>query len=74
LDYVDRITALRVDTDTDQSEIADLLNCKQSTISKYEKRRSKYKIEDLIKICEFYNVSANYILGLPQNMPYPENK
>ena len=71
MDYVDRLTQLREDRDLGQKDIAKLLNCKQSAISKYEQRRSKYKIEDIIKLCEFYNVSADYILGLP-DLPYPK--
>ena len=55
-----------------QEDIAKILDCKQSAISKYELRRSKYKIEDLIKLCLFYNVSADYILGLPEDLPYPK--
>lgn len=72
MDYIDRITALREDTDTEQKTIANLLNCQQSAISKYEKRRAKYKIEDLIKLCLYYGVSADYILGLPKGLSYPE--
>lgn len=72
MDYVDRLTALREDNDKSQLEIAKLLNCQQSAVSKYEQRRSKYKIEDLIKLCLFYGVSADYVLGLPKDLDYPE--
>ncbi|MBQ8740531.1 MAG: helix-turn-helix transcriptional regulator [Clostridia bacterium] len=71
MDYVDRLTELREDRDLHQKDIAELLNCQQSAISKYEQRRSKYKVEDIIKLCTYYNVSADYILGLP-DLPYPE--
>ncbi len=72
MDYIDKLTALRQDRDINQKEIAAILNCQQSAVSKYEKRLREYKIKDIIKLCEFYNVSADYILGLPQNMPYPK--
>ena len=72
MDYVDKLTALRVDRDVSQQTIADLLGCQQSAISKFEKRRARYTIEDLIKLCEFYHVSADYILNLPRDLPYPE--
>ena len=71
MDYVDILTSLRIDNDIDQATIADLLNCQQSAISKYETRKAKYKVEDIIKLCRFYNVSADYILGLPE-LPYPK--
>lgn len=72
MDYIDRITELRIDNDIEQETIAKILNCQQSAISKYETRRLKYKVEDIIKICEFYDVSADYILGLPQGKKYPK--
>ncbi len=71
MDYVERLTELRQDNDFEQKDIAKILNCQQSAISKYEQRKAKYKIEDLKKLCIFYNVSADYILGLPK-LPYPK--
>lgn len=72
MDHVDRLTALRVDRDIGQKEIAALLGCNQSAVSKYEKRRAQYDIEDIVRLCRFYQVSADYILGLPKNLEYPE--
>lgn len=72
MDYIDRLTELRIDKDIDQKEIAEILECQQSAISKYELRRSRYKVEDIIKLCKFYGVSADYILGLPKGLKYPE--
>ncbi|MBD5149356.1 MAG: helix-turn-helix transcriptional regulator [Oscillibacter sp.] len=71
-DYVDRLTALRQDRDIGQKVIAGVLGCTQSTVSKYELRETRYGLDDLIKLCKFYNVSADYILGLPKGMDYPE--
>ena len=72
MDYIDRLTALREDRDVGQKEIADVLGCQQSAVSKYEKRRAKNEIDDLIRLCRYYQVSADYILGLPRGLPYPE--
>ena len=72
MDYVERLTALREDRDIGQKEIAEVLGCQQSAISKYETRRAKYSVEDIILLCRHYNVSADYILGLPEDMPYPK--
>ena len=66
MDYVDRLTALRIDRDVTQKEIAALLGCQQSAVSKYEKRRVPYRVEDVRTLCLFYRVSADYVLGLPQ--------
>ena len=64
MDYIDRLTNLRIDHDIKQAEIAKVLGIKQSAYSKYEKRRTKMQIDDLIKLCKLYNVSSDYILGL----------
>lgn len=64
MDYVDRLTALRIDSDTGQKEIAEVLGCKQSAVSKYETRRVPYKVEDVIALCRYYKVSADDVLGL----------
>lgn len=72
MDYVDRLTAMRQERDISQKEIARILNCQQSAISKYERKLREYKIKDIVLLCKFYNVSADYILGLPDDMPYPK--
>ena len=72
MDYIDRLTELRNDRDIKQSTIAEILGVKQSAVSKYEKRRAQYTVDDLIKLCDFYKVSADYILGLPENLEFPK--
>ena len=69
MDYIDRLTELRIDRDVKQTKIAELLGCKQSAVSKYETRKVPYHTEDIAKLCRFYNVSADYVLGLPEGIP-----
>lgn len=69
MDYVDRLTALRIDHDLSQKEIGILLNRPQPGISNYELKKSSYHVEDIIRLCEYYQVSADYILGLPEGLP-----
>ncbi len=73
-DYVDKLTELRIDNDIEQWQIAELLNVQQSAISKYEKKKTRYKIEDVIKLCRFYQVSADWLLGLTDDLSYPKGK
>lgn len=63
MDYIDRLTAMRIDNDFTQKQIADVLNKSQQGYDHIEKRRAKLTIEDLIKLCEFYNVKPEYFLG-----------
>ena len=72
MDYVERLTQLREDHDIKQRQVADLLGCQQSAVSKYETRKVPYRVEDVAKLCEFYQISADYVLGLPETLSYPK--
>lgn len=63
------IKELREDKDLRQQDIADILNITQQQYSKIEKGISDIKTDQLIKLSLFYNVSSDYILGLPK-LPY----
>ena len=67
-----RLRELREDRDFTQSDIAQVLNCKQNTYQQYEGGKRQIPLEALIKLCEFYGVSADYILELPKGLKYPE--
>jgi len=72
MDYVDRLTALRQDRDVSQGDIAAVLHCQQSAVSKYEQRRVPYAVDQIAALCQFYQVSADYVLGLPRGLEYPQ--
>ena len=55
-----------------QKDIAQLLGTTQQYYSEYENGNRKLPIEHLEKLCRFYGVSADYILGLPKGLNYPE--
>lgn len=63
MDYVDKIIALRQDRDLRQSDIAKVLNRSRSSYANLENQRYKFNVDDIIRLCEYYNVSPEYILG-----------
>ena len=65
--YNERIRDLREDKDLTQTEVAEVLNTSQTVYSRYEIGIRALPIEHLIKLCKFYNVSADYILGFTNN-------
>ena len=67
-----RLKEIREDRDLTQQQVADILNCKQNTYQQYESGKRQIPLQFLIKLCEFYNVSADYILELPRGLKYPE--
>ena len=69
---MNRIRELREDRDLSQAEIAKVLKTTQQQYSKIETGRSDISGEKLKLLAEFYHVSADYILGLPSDLPYPK--
>ena len=61
-----RIRDLREDRDLSQKEIAKILQTTQQQYSKIETGRSDISGEKIRRLAQFYNVSADYILGLIQ--------
>ena len=67
----DRIRELRVDRDSTQANIANILKTSQSYYSEYELGKRAIPIQHIITLCLFYGVSADYILGLPKGLQWP---
>lgn len=59
-----RIKDLREDRDLSQSEVARVIQTTQQQYSKIETGKADISAEKLKRLAEFYNVSADYILGL----------
>lgn len=59
-----RLKDLREDKDLKQSDVAKIIGITQQQYSNYEKGISELKADILIKLCLFYDTSADYILGL----------
>lgn len=63
-EYSRIIRELREDHDLKQKDIADILGTTQQVYSRYENGDNEMPIRHIITLCKFYNVSADYILGL----------
>ena len=59
-----RIKDLREDKGISQQEIAKIIKTTQQQYSKIEMGKSDISGEKLMLLAEFYNVSADYLLGL----------
>ena len=69
-----KIRDLREDRDITQAEIANVLKTTQQQYSKIETGKSDISGEKLILLAKYYNISADYILGLtndPKPLKYP---
>ena len=61
--FAENITALRKKQNKKRQEVADDLGISRSSLEYYEKNKRKPDIEVLTKIADYYNVSADYLLG-----------
>ena len=64
MDYRTRLRNIREDRDLTQAQLGQILNKSQQGYNHIEAGRAELKIEDLVKLCKFYNLSADYIIGL----------
>lgn len=66
----ENIRNLREDHDKKQQELADYLNIKQTTYSKYELGKINIPIEVFIKLADYYGVTIDYIVGRNDETKY----
>ncbi|MBD5094790.1 MAG: helix-turn-helix transcriptional regulator [Subdoligranulum sp.] len=64
MDYRTRIRNVREDHDYTQAQVGKLLNKSQQGYNHIEAGRAELKIEDLTLLCKFYDLSADYLIGL----------
>lgn len=74
LAYLTRLKDLREDKDMTQTDLAMLLQTTQPQIYRYESGQRDIPLDKLVFICRYFNVSADYVLGLPEGMPYRHSK
>ncbi len=64
MSYRTRLRNLREDNDYSQADIGKVIQKSQQGYNHIETGRAELKIDDLAVLCRFYNVSADYIVGL----------
>ena len=62
--YGQRIKELRLERGLTQNDLAKILNTTQRSISKYETEYLDLSTNMIITLCTYFNVSADYLLGL----------
>lgn len=62
--FVQRLVSLRKKKHLTQEQMSDLLPVSRTGYSAWEQKKSKPDLESLIMLCEFFSVSADYLLGL----------
>ena len=68
--YGKRLQSARKNANMTLEQVAKTMKTTHATICRYENEKRKVDPETMIAFCKLYNVSADYILGLPKDMPY----
>ncbi|MEE1198210.1 MAG: helix-turn-helix transcriptional regulator [Acutalibacteraceae bacterium] len=69
--YYSRLRDLREDRDLVQKQVAAILGIDQRVYSNYETGKREIPTRFVVKLAKFYNTSADYILGMTNNIkPY----
>lgn len=72
---MNRLRDLRENNDLNQNKIAKVLNCYQTTYSRYETGDLNIPIDSLKKLAIFFDTSVDYIIGLTdEKEPYKRSK
>lgn len=68
---IERMKAVRVDADETQKDLSNAIGYNRVQIAKYENGTNTPSIQYLIDFCNHYQVSSDYILGLPYTYAKP---
>lgn len=58
---------LRQEKGWSQDELAKKLNTSQRTVSRYERELFDLSTDMIVKICNLFEISADYLLGLKED-------
>ncbi len=70
---LDRLINLREDADLLQNDMGTILEVTQSNYSRWETGKETIPLRKLNMVCNYFNVSADYILGLTKENRKVEN-
>ena len=74
LSFAEKIRLLREEKELNQTELGKAVNMTQRKISYLENGKYEPSLEDIQMLCRFFHVSADYLLGFPNPLPYPKRK
>lgn len=74
LTFGEKIKLLREEYELNQTELGKAVNMTQRKISYMENNRYEPSMDDIKALCRFFNVSADYLLGFPKNLPFPKKR
>ena len=62
--FGERLRELRTERKLSQQELAKIIGTNNSSICDWERGRSEPSLEALVKLCQFFDVSSDYLIGM----------
>jgi transcriptional regulator with XRE-family HTH domain len=72
LTFGEKIRLLREERELNQTQLGEKVNMTQRKISYLERDRYEPSMEDIKALCDYFQVSADYLLGFSRHLPYPK--
>lgn len=69
-----RLKDLLEDNDTDQTQLAKIIGVNRKQIGRWIRGEQEMGINKLIEICLYFQISADYLLGLPDGLAWPRKE
>lgn len=64
MDYRQVFKNLREDNDLKQKDIAKICGVSDALVGHWENQKRDMRIDCIVKLCKYYNISADYVFGL----------
>lgn len=71
LTFGEKIKNLREDADLNQTQLGKAVGMTQRKVSYLECGKCEPSIDDIVALCNFFKVSADYLIGIPNGYSYP---
>ena len=68
MEYIERLSAVRRAKGISQRQVCEALNITQQQYSRYERGINELPVRYLIEICRFLDISADWLLGLKEDL------
>lgn len=65
---------MRIDRGLTQAQVAEVLHVSQNTYSQYEIGTTRYPLDVVVTLAEFYGVSVDLVGLTDETAPYPRRK
>lgn len=74
MEFHEKIRGMREDRDMTQTQLGQILKMNQMKVSRMETGAAEPSLADIRALALFYKVSADWLLGLPEGLPYPKRR